>query len=114
MCVDGGFGIDHAKELPEDCFVICPKEYQPYSPTNHKYINGDIPVLFCITPPPDILVMYYYNKGAEDVTKYLRTGESATSSISYKDESHIPIKVWWILRFLQPVDTQNIVSVFIP
>jgi hypothetical protein len=111
ICMDGGFGIVHAKELPDDCFVITPREYRPSPPTNHKYINGNIPILFCITPPPDILAMYYYNKGAEDMIKYLNTGETATSLISYV-ETNIPIQVWWILRYLQPVDTENSVSIF--
>ncbi len=112
MCLDGGFGIVHARDLPVDCFVICPREYRPSPPTNHYYLNGNIPVLFCITAPPDALVMYYYNKGAQDVVQYFNTGKTATSSALAKDESHLPVQFWWILRLLQPVDTQNVISRF--
>ena len=106
-CIDGGYGIDYVTNLPSDCFVICPKDYKsPHQ--NHVYINGNIPILFCIVPPVDMIIMYYYNKGIQDVIKYSKTGKSASSSIFAYDEFDLPINVWWILRTIQPDDTKNL------
>ena len=108
-CIDGGFGINVDKDLPDDCFVVCPKEYNP-GKTNHKYINGNIPILFCITPPIDSLVTYFYNKGIQDIIQYKKKGVTSTSNIFNIDECSFPISWWWISRQLQPIDTKNDIS----
>ena len=108
-CIDGGYGINVERDLPEDCFVICPREYQS-GKTNHKYLNGSIPTLFCITPPIDIIVTYYYNKGAQDIAEYDATGKTSTSVGIQLDENDTATKMWWILRRLQPTDTRYVIS----
>ena len=108
-CIDGGFGINVDKDLPDDCFVVCPKEHNPEK-TSHKYINGNIPLLFCITPPIDIITTYFYNKGIHDIIQYNKTGETSTSKLFNIDECNCPISLWWLYRRLQSIDTKNDIS----
>lgn len=106
-CIDGGFGIDVDKDLPEDCFVICPKIYKSKQP-KHSYLNGNIPVLFCAMPMPSMLIDYYYNKGQNDAIVYKQTYETHISPQYILDELSLPINIWWLLRESQPDDTKNI------
>lgn len=106
-CIDGGFGIDVDKDLPEDCFVICPKSYEPKQ-TKHSYLNGNIPILFCATPMPSILIDYYYNKGKNDVVEYRKTYKTHITPPYTHDEASLSTHIWWLLRELQPEDTTNI------
>jgi hypothetical protein len=110
-CIDGGYGINVERDLPDDCFVICPREYQP-GKTNHKYLNGSIPTLFCITPPIDFVVLYYYTKGAQDIITYNKTGTTSTTMMIQLDEGDFATAMWWILRRLQTPDTKYIISRF--
>jgi len=105
-CIDGGFGIDVDKDLPKDCFVICPKMYKPKQ-TKHNYINGNIPILFCATPMPPLMIDYYYNIGIKDIDTYKKTNVSHTSTQGL-DEFDVPAHVWWLLRELQPDDKKNV------
>jgi hypothetical protein len=110
-CIDGGYGINVERDLPDDCFVVCPREYQPRK-TNHKYLNGSVPTLFCISPPIDIIIMYYYNKGKQDMITYNTTGKTSTSTGFQLDEGEFATTMWWILRRLQPPDTKYVLSRF--
>jgi hypothetical protein len=106
-CIDGGFGIDVNKDLPKDCFVVCPKFHDPKQ-TKHSYMNGNIPILFCATPMPPILIDFYYNKGINDMITYKNTYKSHITPQNTKDENNIPIYLWWFLREFQPDDTKNV------
>ena len=108
-CIDGGFGIDVNKDLPENCLVICPKYHNPKQ-TKHNYINGNIPVLFCATPMPPMLIDYYYNKGIRSIVTYKTTYKSDITPQYIRDENDIPTYAWWLLRELQQDDTENVLS----
>jgi hypothetical protein len=108
-CIDGGLGINVEVDLPDNCFVICPKIYLKKN-TNHSYINGEIPILICVFPPLPPIADYYYNKGINDMIEYKASNKSHSIKLYAIDEEHIPPTVWFFLRSLQPRDTKNVLS----
>lgn len=108
-CIDGGFGINVDVDLPDDCFIICPKVYTTKL-KNYAYINGEMPILFCVFPPMPAIIDYYYNKGKNDMIAYKVSKKSHCLRLYSIDEEHIPINLWFLLRALQPEDTKNVLS----
>jgi hypothetical protein len=108
-CIDGGLGINVEVDLPENCFIICPKIYLNKN-TNHSYINGEMPILLCIFPPLPPIADYYYNKGINDMIAYKASNKSQNSPVFTINEEQIPTDIWFLLRGLQPRDTKNVLS----
>ena len=103
-CIDGGFGLKIDKHLPPNTLVICPKHAES---TRFDVLNGEMPVKLCGLPPSQKERMYYYNKGAKDMRRFIKYGNCSQQTTSIVDESSVPIYVWWWLRYLQPKDTTN-------
>jgi hypothetical protein len=107
-CIDGGFGCDIEKHLPSDTLIICPKHIES---NRFDVLNGEIPIKFCVTPPPQKERDYYYKQGYKDINQYMKQGKSSkTKNVNTIDESIVANSVWWLLRRLQKDDTNYVLS----
>jgi hypothetical protein len=110
VCIDGTFGFDYNKHLPDDTLFICPR----IAITKCKEVlNGKMSLKFCTIPPPPKAIEKFYNKGMSDMFNFLKHGKYSNLYNPQFFESIyniIPNTFWWWLRYLQPLDTVNVVT----
>lgn len=106
-CIDGAIGIVNELDVPDDCLVICPYEYRTRK-KSQVFLNGNLPMIITAVPPPDALITYYYTMGARDMHAFLSTGKTSDPPAINTKPVYLYDPIWWILRYLQPDDTVNI------
>ena len=82
ICIDGGYGFDPTKDLPLDIITI--------GLSDVRYdLNGDIPLVFRVLPPPDCVCEFYYQKGCVDMNTRIQLRRRRNPNPSLKRLDHV-------------------------
>jgi hypothetical protein len=98
--VDGGVGVDYARDVPKDAIVIC-----SIGDDSCAHISGSMSRMNIFKPLTSEEVDKYYNKGYKKAKKYLNDDTIDNRELGFKFPSYIK-PLFFFLRVLQPEDIE--------
>jgi len=98
--VDGGVGIDYAKDVPKDALVIC-----SIGDESCAHISGSMSRVNIFKPLTPEEIDKYYKKGYKKTKNYLNDDTVDDRVLGFCFQSYIK-PLFFILRLLQPEDTE--------
>ena len=98
-CMDGGFGMDHCRDLPKNTLIVCPRV------DVHAQLNGNMPDIKTVIPPTLSEIQHFYKKGRRDMRNYMKYGKTTDPvAFALPNELSIPVCVWKFIRNFQAED----------